>query len=189
MIEKENNERPELDEKLAELEILRQSLDEAKAKEKDIYDQLLRLSAEYQNFRKRSETRIQESRRAGREDVLLAVISLYDALVQAEASSRGATDVETLKKGLTLVKEQVEKFLLDQGLVPIKSKGEKLDPRHHEAIAQIEKNDLEEGTVVDEIQRGYMLDGRVVRPARVSVAAKSREFVESKGPQEEKNNG
>src|SRR4051812_25799453 len=98
--------RPELEEKLSELEILRQSLEESKTKEKDVFDQLLRQTAEFQNFRKRSESRIIESRKAGKEDVLLQIISLADALVQAELSNRKATDAEAIKKGLTLVLQQ-----------------------------------------------------------------------------------
>lgn len=166
-------ERPELQEKLSELDILRQSLDEVKAKEKDVFDQLLRLTAEFQNFRKRSETQISNARCAGREDVLLQIIDLCDVLAQAEQSSKQATDVESIKKGLAQVKEKFEKFLAEQGLQPIKARGEKLDPARHEAIARVVNEELEEGIVVDEIQRGYTLNGQIVRPTRVSVSAKA----------------
>jgi molecular chaperone GrpE len=163
---------PELDQKLSELEILKQSLDEAKAKEKDVFDQLLRLNAEFQNFRKRSEARIIESRKAGREDVLLQIISLSDTLSQAVAANQNATDIASIKKGLSMLLGQFEKFLTDQGLVTIKAKGEKLDPSKHEAILRVPHEELEEGMIVDEIQRGYTLNGQLVRPARVSVAVK-----------------
>jgi molecular chaperone GrpE len=169
------DDRPELEDKLSELEILRQSLEQVKAKEKDLFDQLIRLNAEYQNFRKRSETRIAEARSAGREDILINVITLADAMAQADASSRNATDADVLKKGLRLLREQLEKFLTDQGLVPIAAAGEKMDPLKHEAIAQVFDANVPEGTVVDEIQKGYTLNGQVVRPARVRVAAKPQE--------------
>jgi molecular chaperone GrpE len=162
--------RPELADKLSELEILRQSLEEAKAKEKDFFDQLIRLTAEFQNFRKRSETRVTDARKAGKEDVLLSIISLSDALVHAEIASRNATDVESLKKGLSMVLAQFEKFLSDQGVQAIKAKGEKLDPSKHEAIARVPNANLEEGTIVEEVQRGYTMNGQIIRPARVSVA-------------------
>lgn len=179
-------ERPDLEEKLSELEILRQSLEASKAKEKDLFDQLLRLNAEFQNFRKRSESRIGESRRAGQEEVLLRLMSLADGLIQAELSSRNATDIESLKKGLTLVREQFEKFLADQGLEPIKSKGEKLDPHVHEAIGRVDRPELEEGTVVEEIQRGYTLKGQLVRPSRVTVSTRSPETAPAQANEEEK---
>src|SRR4051812_27941036 len=99
-------ERPELAEKLAELDILRQSLDVGKAREKDLYDQLLRLGAEFDNFRKRADTRVQDARRAGREDVLLQLISLADALVQAEESTKHTTDAQAVKQGLSILHQQ-----------------------------------------------------------------------------------
>src|ERR1051326_1245986 len=166
------DDRPDLAEKLSELEILRQSLDEVKAKEKELYDQLLRLTAEYQNFRKRCETQIATARRSGREDVLLPVISLADAVRQAGDASEKAKDLESLKKGLRLLREEFDRFLLDQGLTPIETKGKMLDPHLHEAIAQVHDANLTEGAIVDEIQRGYTLNGQIVRPSRVRVAAK-----------------
>ena len=181
----EETERPELDGKLAELEILRQSFDEAKAKEKDVYDQLLRLNAEYQNFRKRSETRITEARSAGREDVLLNIISLADAMAMAEQSSAKATDVGVLKQGLKLLREQFDKFLTEQGLVSITAAGEVMDPHRHEAIAQVFDANVPEGTIVDEVQKGYTLNGQVVRPARVRVAAKPQEVAQSKSEEDQ----
>src|SRR5437868_4802643 len=92
-----HEDRPELDEKLAELEILRQSLDAAKLKEKEVYDQLLRLGAEFENFRKRSEMRATDARKMGREDILLPLISLTDALTQAENATKNATDIQAVK--------------------------------------------------------------------------------------------
>ena len=170
--EKMIDERPELQAKLSELEILRQSLDASKIKEKELYDQLLRLGAEFENFRKRAELRVGDSRKAGREDVLINVVDLSDILVQADESSRHATNVETLKQGLSLVRQQFEKFLTDQNVVLIKTKGEKLDPHLHEAVAQHPTNEVEEGVIVEEVQRGYKLFDRVLRHARVKVACK-----------------
>ena len=90
----------------------------------------------------------------------------------AEIASQQATDLSALKSGLTMVRQQLEKFLADQGLVAIATKGEKLDPTRHEAIARVEDDTIEEGTIIDEIQRGYTLNGSLVRPARVRVAAR-----------------
>ena len=187
MTESMDEDRPELAEKLSELEILRQSLDQVKAKEKDLFDQLLRLNAEFQNFRKRSEQRITQARRAGKEDVLGAVISLADAMAHAQLSAENAKDVASLKKGIEMLKNQVDKFLADQGLVAIETKGQKMDPHRHEAIAQVIDAGLEEGTIVDEIQRGYTMNGNVVRPARVRVAAHPAGVAPSQSKEEQDN--
>jgi molecular chaperone GrpE len=185
MAESEDIERPALEEKLAELDILRQSVEAAKAKEKDVYDQLLRLAAEFQNFRRKSEERLVETRKAGREDVLLNIINLADIMAQAELSTRTATDLKVIQQGVSLLKDQFEKFLTEQGLVPIRTKGEKLDPLRHEAIARVEDPNLEEGAIVDEIQRGYVLGDRVVRPSRVRVAAKPQTKVAQMNEEEQ----
>lgn len=163
---------PELAQKLSELEILKQSLDASKTKEKDLYDQLLRLGAEFENFRKRTEARLTEARTMGKEDILMDVIGLADVLLHAEEASQKATDAEAIKKGLSLVRQQFEKFLSDQKVVPIKSKGEKMDPHLHEAVAQEVREDAEEGKIVEEIQRGYKHFDRVLRHSRVKVAVK-----------------
>jgi molecular chaperone GrpE len=105
--------------------------------------------------------------------VLLQVISLADALIHAEASSQNTKDAESLKKGISMVREQFEKFLSEQGLTPISAKGEKIDPHRHEAIARVVDPELEEGTIVDEIQRGYTMNGQLVRPSRVRVSSKT----------------
>ncbi len=163
------------EEKISELEILRQSLEESKAKERQIYEQLLRLGAEFDNFRKRSEARIIDARRNGQEEVLLAVVGLYDVLEHAENSFETATDVENLKEGLRLVKQQVEKFLSEKGVTPIKCLGEKLDPQIHEALHQEENDGMEEGIITDEVQKGYKFMDRILRPAKVTVSVKNRE--------------
>jgi len=175
MMSEITDERPELEEKLSELDILRQSLDQAKAKEKEVYEQLIRLAAEFENFRKKTEARIAEARRYGREDVLLGILPLTDALHQAESAVKDAKDTDSLKKGLALMAQQFDKFLKDQGLVPIKSLGEKLDPHRHEAVAQEVNDEKEDNLIVGEIQRGYTLEDRVVRPARVRVSTKPKE--------------
>lgn len=97
----ENNvtdERPELEAKLSELEILKQSLEEVRAKERSVYDQLLRMGAEFENYRKKAEQRVSDARKMGQEDVLLEAIGMGDALIQAVSASKGATDIESLKK-------------------------------------------------------------------------------------------
>ena len=161
---------PQLAEKLSELEILKQSLDDAKAKERSVYDQLLRMGAEFDNYRKRSEQRVQDSRKAGQEDMLLEVISLGDALIQAVSSSHQASDLESLKKGFSLVLTQYEKMLKAHGVEIIKAVGEKMNPNQHEALMQSESADVEDGVILDEIQRGYSFQGRVIRTAKVRVA-------------------
>lgn len=167
-------ERPELEEKLSELEILRQSVEEAKQKEKENYNQMLKSVAEFQNFRRQNDIRLREARLSGQKDILESIMTLCDALDQADQTSQNATEVRPLKEGLSLVKKQFDKFLKDQKVESIESVGKALDPQLHEVIAQEPNDELEEGTITSEIQRGYKLNEFVLRPARVRVSVKTK---------------
>ena len=166
--------RPELAAKLSELEILSQSLKESQEKEKVTYNQLLKSMAEFQDFRKRNDKRLIEVRLNGRKDVLESIVSLCDVLDHAQDASQKAADIESIKQGLVLVKKQFEKFLGEQKVQPIKSVGETLDPNCHEVVAQEANDELEEGTIIAEIQKGYKLEDYVLRPARVRVSVKAK---------------
>ncbi|OVE77453.1 nucleotide exchange factor GrpE [bacterium F11] len=170
--------RPDLEEKLTELEILRQSLEEKSSKLKETNDQFLRLGADFQNYRKRAEARVVQSRQFGKEEVLLQILSLSDSLLHAVDASEKATDLDALKKGLALVNQQFEKFLKDHGVRSIPTEGEKLDPHKHEALAQEENESVEDGIIVGEIQRGFMMGDQVLRTAKVRVATKKNQEAE-----------
>lgn len=184
--EKTELERPELSAKLAELEILKQSLDDAREKEKKTYDQFLRLGADFENYRKRAEARISDARRYGNEEVLLQIVSLYDILAHAVDASEKTEDLKGLKTGLKLVHKEFEKLLKDQGLTSIKAIGRKLDPHQHEAVSQEVSDSVEEGTIVGEIQRGFAMGERVIRTAKVRVAAKPN-AKDDKSPNQKEN--
>src|SRR6476646_6177805 len=91
---------PELEEKLSELSILQQALEEAKQKAADYYDQLLRLQAEFDNFRKRKEKEKSEAKTWGKQEVLTPLLSLVDVFEQAMAQANAASDTKQVLKGL-----------------------------------------------------------------------------------------
>ena len=157
------------EEKVPELEILQQSLEEKKHQAADYYDQLVRLKAEFDNFRKRSEREKQNHLVWGKEEILLKQIGLLDVLEQAAHSASSCTNIESIRTGLELITREFAKILSSEGIKEIESMGGKLDPSLHEAVEQSESTEPE-GTILGVMQKGYMLNGRVVRPARVKVA-------------------
>jgi len=175
----DQNDRPELETKLAELEILKQSVDQAKATGKKAHENFLKMVAELDNFRKRSENRIRDSRKAGREDTILGLLALWDVFEHADQASQSAKDLDSLKKGLSLLKVEFEKFFKEHGVKTIDSQGVKLDPHLHEVVAQDSQSDEDEGTITDVIQKGYTVFDRVVRPARVRVSSKPKTTADS----------
>ena len=159
----------ELDEKLSELSILQQSVQDEKLKAADYYDQLLRLKAEFENYRKRVEKEKSEARTWGKQDVIMPLLSLVDVFEQALAQAEMAKDVKQVSVGLSFLHKNFSSFLKSEGLAPIEIIGTPYDPNVAEAVEQVEVEEDQIGRVLSEIQKGYSFQGRVIRPARVRV--------------------
>jgi len=157
-------------EKLDELDILRQSLEEKQREVAGYHDQLLRLKAEFENFRKRSEREKQGSFLWGKEEVLLRFIGVMDIFHQAEKHMATATDIDAIRQGVAMIRTELAGFLKAEGIVEIESLGKRFDLGVHEGVSRVEDAAAVEETVVEELQKGYSFNGRVVRPARVKVA-------------------
>jgi molecular chaperone GrpE len=132
----------------------------------------LRLQAEFENYRKRQQRDREELNRQAKERVLAELPGIVDNLDRAlqHASAAGAAP-ETLAQGVELVSRQLQEVLARFGVEPIAALGARFDPHLHEAMARVETaGDPPDGTVVEEYRRGYLLGGKVLRPALVAVA-------------------
>jgi molecular chaperone GrpE len=147
-----------------DLQALRQECD-------SLYEQLLRKAAEFENYKKAMEREKAEFVETAHRDLILNLISVLDSF---ELALRGALadreDNEDLVSGFELIYKQIQDKLSRFGLKAIEAVGQKFDPNIHQAIATLALRDLEENTVVEEMQKGYLLDGRLLRPAMVSVS-------------------
>ena len=150
----------------AELDPLAQARAEA-AKMKDSW---LRTAADYDNFRKRARKDLEDSRRGGREDLLRAILPVFDNLERAIQSAQRSTDVKAVSDGLSMVQRQFVESLAREGIVRVPTVGHAFDPSMHEAIQQVESKDHAPGTVLAEVQPGYKQGERLVRAAMVVVA-------------------
>jgi molecular chaperone GrpE len=160
------------EEKVSELGILQQSLEEKKKQADEYYDQLLRLKAEFENYRKRTEKEKQIHLMWGKEGILLKQMGLLDVIEQALHSARTSDNIESIQQGLGLIVNEFSRMLNSEGVTEIESRGKKFDPSLHEAVEQVE-SDEPDGTITDVLQKGYSMNGRVIRPARVKVAKKA----------------
>lgn len=158
-------------EKISELEVLRQSLEEAKAKSAEHYDQWLRLKAEFENFRKRSERERLEIYRRAKEDMVLRLVQLMDVMEQAEKAAHASPDLKSVVAGLDLLYGEFRRLLKEEGLeeAPV-TLGDRFNPAWQEAVATLEDGG-EEGRVLSVLQKGYRFSGGLLRPARVTVSA------------------
>ncbi|HEY2410421.1 MAG TPA: nucleotide exchange factor GrpE [Polyangiaceae bacterium] len=145
-------------------------LEAAKAEAARLKDQLLRTLADFDNFRKRSRRELTDMERRAREDLLKELLPVFDNLERAANHAGTATDVKALGDGIGLVMKQFIDTLSKLEIERIKVQGEPFDPAFHEAVQQVETTEHPPGTVLYEVQAGYRLGERLIRPAIVVVA-------------------
>jgi len=140
------------------------------ADKKALTDRLLRLAAEFENWKKRVDRERVDDQRRARVPLLLDLLGVVDGLERALASLSGNPDPKAVRDGVALVLREAEKTLDRHGVDRVEAVGQKFDPRFHDAVAKVPQGAAEPGTVVSEVQKGYLLDGRLLRPASVVVA-------------------
>lgn len=156
----------------SESEALQAQLAEAEAKVAVEHDQFLRTLAEFQNFRRRSEEQKKEDRDFANRESMLQLLPIIDNFERALAAAETSQSYEALMGGVTLTQRQLMDYLKKNGVEPITAVGEEFDPNFHEAVMRIEDGEHPDNTVVEELQRGYMMHTRVLRPSMVKVARK-----------------
>ena len=149
------------------------ALAEAQATAAANEDKFLRARADLENYRRRAIRERAEVAREAKKQVLLRVLDVLDNLERALGYEQA--DAQTLQMGLRMTVTQFEDVLSGLGVKAVAACGEQFDPRWHEAVATVEDPAQAEGTIVEEIQRGYHLDDALLRPARVRVVAGSAE--------------
>jgi len=164
------------EEKVGELEILSQALGEEKKKNNALVDQLLRLKAEFENFRKRNEKEKQTLIAWGKEDMLLKQLDLLFVIEQACKSVNGASDLESIKTGLKLIHSEFQKMLKAEGVSTIDAFGKQFDLNLHDAIEQVEDNNARDGSIVEVLQDGYKIGDKVIKHAMVKVAKNNKKI-------------
>jgi molecular chaperone GrpE len=143
---------------------------EAQAEAAKLKDAWLRTAADFDNFRKRSRRELDEARRGGREEVLRALLPVFDNLDRAIQSSVRSSDVKAMVDGLSMVHRQFVDALGREGIVRVPTVGRPFDPTIHEAIQQVVTEEHSPGTVIAEVQSGYSQGERLLRAAMVVVA-------------------
>ena len=147
----------------------RAEYDKLKQERDDYYERLLRKTAEFDNYRKRVERERRELVQGAAGDVLSELLPILDNFERALQADAG-TDVEAYRKGVELIRKQLLDLLARRGATPIDAVGKDFDPNFHQAITHEESPGKRDGEVIEELQKGYMLGERLLRPAMVKVA-------------------
>jgi len=172
-----NAEPPSVEESAAdrsELEVLRQQVEIKEQEAKSAYDRLLRQAAELENFKKRTVRDREESVRFANEALVKDLLPIIDNLERAVAHAQGGGNGKPLVEGVEMVLKGLLDVLNKYGVTPIEAVGQAFDPVKHEAMAQVESAEHQPNTVIQEYHKGYLFNGRLLRPALVTVA-KTRE--------------
>jgi molecular chaperone GrpE len=133
-------------------------------------DRFMRLSAEFDNYRKRKQREIDEFRKFANETVFKQFLSVVDNLERAIASAETNKDVDSLLEGVKLTYREILKVFQDFNVKPVEAENRSFDPNFHQAVTQKETNEVPQNTVTDVLQTGYLLHDRLIRPAMVVVS-------------------
>ena len=168
------------------LKELRAELDKEKAKSEDYLRRLQYLQADFENYRKRVEKEMSDIRQFGNQRLLSDLIVVNDELELALREAEESREDPTIVEGVGMIHKRLQSILSKEGVEKIHSIGSKFNPDLHDAALRV-VSDKEEGTIVEEIRRGYTLRGKVLRPSIVKVAENSaeRESKSEKSPLEE----
>ena len=143
---------------------------ELEAKLAEAEDKILRIRAEYDNYRKRSYRELSDARAYAKTDALTPILTVYDHFKMAVAAAETTDNMKSILDGLKMINSDFVKAMDELGVEEINAVGEKFDPNLHEAVAE-ESSDQEEGTILKQWQCGYRIGGKLLRPATVVVSS------------------
>jgi len=141
---------------------------EKKQNYQELWDKYVRLGAEFDNYKKRSFKEKIDFMKFANEGLIVELLSILDNFERGIKSVETKKDYDLLHQGVDMISKQLHSLLETKGLSRIKAVGQKFDPHQHEAVEVVDGDD--EGTVIEELQSGYLLSGRIIRPAKVKVA-------------------
>lgn len=133
-------------------------------------DRFMRLSAEFDNYRKRKQREIDDFKKFANETVFKQFLSVVDNLERAIASAENNQDTDSLLEGVKLTHREILKIFQAFNVKPVEADNQSFDPNFHQAVTQKKTNDVPENTVTDVLQTGYLLHDRLIRPAMVVVS-------------------
>lgn len=148
---------------------LQAELEKLTAEVKEKSDKALRLQADFENFRRRTSKEKDELAAVVTQGVMKDMLPLLDNFERAMAAE--TTDMETFQKGVEMIFTQFQEVLKKNGLKHIETEGKKFDPNFHQAVMRVQNDELEDDDIAQELQKGYMVKGRVIRPSMVQVVA------------------
>jgi molecular chaperone GrpE len=145
-------------------------LDELRKQSEENYQRYVRAQADFDNFRRRAKQEKEDFAKYASLKLIEQLLPVVDNFERALSSSKETKDFDALIKGLDMTYRQLDQLLVQEGLQPIEAIGQPFNPEFHQAIMQVESEEHGEGIILEELQKGYILKDKVVRPAMVKVS-------------------
>ncbi|MCY9513502.1 nucleotide exchange factor GrpE [Paenibacillus apiarius] len=149
---------------------LHTELQQAKEQAEEHYQRYLRTQADFDNFRRRTMKEKEDLAKYASAKVVTELLPVLDNFERALATGQEASETDSFVKGVDMIFRQIQQVMEQEGVQPMNAVGEPFNPEYHQAIMQVESDEYEEGIVVEEVQKGYMLKDKVLRPAMVKVS-------------------
>lgn len=153
-----------------EVDLLKERLAKSEEQVKELEDRLLRLAAEFDNYRKRTNKEFSYLVKNANEKLILQLLDTLDNFQRALDSAKTSSDYENLHKGVELIYTHMKDILTKEGLKEIEAIGKPFDPNFHEAVTQAASDEYADGMVMEEISKGYLLNDRLLRASKVVVS-------------------
>jgi len=171
----ENGQADEAAETVDPLKELEEKVNAAQAEARENHDRMLRMAAEFENYKKRTNREMEDLKKYATENLIRQLLTIVDNLERAiESASADNQNGQSVVDGVSLTLAEVMKILEKHHVAPIEALGEPFDPTFHQAMCQEESQDHPPNTVVQEYQKGYMIHDRLLRPAMVVVSKASQ---------------
>ena len=156
------------------LKVMEARLESVEQESKESYDRFLRVSAEFENYKKRAAREMNDFRKFANESFVKAMLPVVDNLDRAiESSSNDDHSNSSVVEGVNMTLKEILKIFEQFGVKPFQSLGKTFDPALHQAVMQEESDDHPEKTILNELEKGYMIHDRLLRPAMVVVSKKT----------------
>jgi len=148
-----------------------QEIEKLKLQADEHHQRLLRAQADFDNFRSRTRQEKEEFAKYASLKVVEQLLPVVDNFERALAAGKDSNDYDALIKGVDMIFRQLDQVLAAEGLTRMETVGQPFNPEFHQAVMQVESDEHEEGIVVEELQKGYLLKDKVLRPAMVKVSS------------------
>jgi molecular chaperone GrpE len=153
-----------------EVSSLREQLRQEQEKSKEHLNKLLYVQADFENYRRRLNQEVESRIDAGRAKLIQNLLAIVDELELALNAAKNTEGASAVANGLEIVLKKFRDLLTAEGLSAIESVGKKFDPTMHEAVERVPCDDKDEGTILEEVRKGFTMKGKLIRPSIVKIA-------------------